>query len=117
MPVKTIPKKYSINSIVSFCLLSLLFLVNTSDTIAKGHKKKNKGVENTMVVAGIRTANPGDTFVRVTFNESQRFYKLPNDANPHYMELLKQSEKNQTAVIVTRAKEESDIILEVKKAK
>lgn len=81
----------------------------------KGHKKKAKGVEAAMTVAAIRPANTDETFVRVTFTQSQRFYKLPNDANPKYLLLLKESEKNHTAVLVKRAKEESDIILEVKK--
>jgi len=68
-----------------------------------------------MTVAAIRPANNDETFVRVTFNESQRFFKLPNDANPKYLELLKESEKNKTPVIIKRANEGSDIILEVGK--
>jgi hypothetical protein len=81
----------------------------------KGHKTKKNNVTNTMIVAAIRAANPKDTFVRVTFFQSQRFFKLPNNANPNYFKLLKESEKNNTPVIVKRANEESDVILSVEK--
>lgn len=81
----------------------------------KGHKTKKKAVAYTMTVAAIRVANPNETFVRVTFSQSQRFFKLPNDANPDYLSLLKESEKNRTPVIVKKANEESDVILSVEK--
>ena len=68
-----------------------------------------------MTVAAIRVANPKDTFAKVTFFQSQRFFKLPNDASPNYLKLLKESEKNNTPVIVKRVSEESDVILSVEK--
>ena len=74
-------------------------------------------VTHVMTVASVRPANSSETFVEVTFSESQRFYKLPNDANPKYLQLLKASEKNQSPVIVSRANEMSDVILSVAKAK
>ena len=97
-------------------MLGLLFLLLTIPSFsAPKHKPKKKGVENTMTVAAIRPPNGGETFVRVTFLQSQRFYKLPNDANPDYLVLLKESEKGHTPVVIKRAKEESDIILSVRK--
>jgi hypothetical protein len=101
------------------CLLSLFFVTITlqSNAAMKSHKKKAKGVENAMTVAAIRPANTDETFVKVTFNQSQRFYKLPNDSNPKYLELLKESEKKNIPVIIKRASEQSDIILEVKASK
>ena len=68
-----------------------------------------------MTVAAIRTPGNNETFIRITFLQSQRFYKLPNDANPTYLDLLKESEKEHTPVIIRRAKEESDVILNVRK--
>lgn len=81
----------------------------------KGHKTKKNSVADTMTVAAIRVANPNETFVKVTFSQSQRFFKLPNDANPNYLTLLKESEKNNTLVIVRRENQQSDVILSVEK--
>lgn len=98
-------------------MLGLLFLVFTFHycSATQRHKTKRKGVENTMTVAAIRASNNNETFIRVTFLQSQRFYKLPNDANPAYLKLLQESEKEHTPVIIKRAKEESDVILSVRK--
>jgi len=74
-------------------------------------------VENTMSVIEIRQANEHDTFWTITFGRSQRFYKLANDANPKYLELLKASAHDHTPVVIKRAKEESDVILSVGKPK
>ena len=106
-----------LSSMCRRCMLSLLFLVCTfqSCEATKGHKKK--GVSTVMTVAAIRSANPNDTFIRVTFSQSQRFYKLPNDADPAYLSLLKVSEKNNTPVVIKRASEESDVILKVTKTR
>lgn len=97
-------------------MLSLLFLLGSlhASAIGKHKKVKNKSVEYALTVAAIR-ANNDQTFVRVSFNESQRFYKLPNNADPAYLDLLKESEKNHTPVLVKRADEYSDVILSVKK--
>jgi len=84
-------------------------------SLASPSGKKKKGIENTMTVAAIRGSNNNETFIRVTFIQSQRFYKLSNDADPSFLNLLKESEKNHTPVIIKRAKEKSDIILSVKK--
>ncbi len=97
-------------------VLGLLFMLLTVPSFsAPKHKLKKKGVENTMTVAAIRPPVSSETFVRVTFLQSQRFYKLPNDANPNYLALLKESEKSHTPVVIKRAKEESDVILSVRK--
>lgn len=99
------------------CMLILFFLVCAlqSCEAMKGNKKQTKNVAQIMTVAAIRAANPNDTFIRVTFSQSQRFYKLPNDADPAYLKLLKESVKNNTPVIITRAGEKSDVILSVEK--
>lgn len=68
-----------------------------------------------MTVAAVRTPNSGETFVRISFLQSQRFYKLPNDANPAFLELLKASAQGHTPVVITRANEQSDVILSVRK--
>jgi hypothetical protein len=88
-----------------------------SDAINKGHKKHIKGVEKTMRVVAIQPANNSEPFLTVIFGESQRFYKLPNDANPKYLELLKKSEHDHAPVVVKRANEASDVILSVELAK
>lgn len=110
-------KHIRISSTCTRCLLSLLFLLASFQVFAIGkHKKaKNKNVENTMTVAAIRPATNDQAFIKVSFNESQRFYKLPKDANPVYIELLKESEKNHTQVTIKRSSEYSDVILNVKK--
>jgi len=79
----------------------------------KAHTTKKSTVADTMTVAAIRPANPNETFVKVTFFQSQRFFKLPNDANPGYLNLLKESEKNNTPLVVKRENQESDVILSV----
>ena len=98
-------------------MLSLLFLAGTLQTHAfqKHHKTKKNFVEHTMTVAGIRPAEHSETFITVFFLESARFYKLPKNAKPVYLELLKESERQHSPVLVKRAKEESDEILSVKK--
>ncbi|MCW3122440.1 MAG: hypothetical protein JWQ38_1932 [Flavipsychrobacter sp.] len=100
-------------------LLSLLLLCLSlhSCALAKGKKAKKKGVVHAMTVAAIRPENKGDAFVRVSFLQSARFYKLPNNANPEYMILLKESLSTHTPVLVERAKEESDVIVSVTKQK
>ena len=101
------------------CMLSLFFLVATLQycEAMKGNKNKNKSVADKMKVAAIRAANQNDTFIRVTFLQSQRFYKLSNHADPAYLKLLKESAKNNTPVIIKRVSEQSDMILSVVKAK
>lgn len=78
--------------------------------------KKNV-VEYTMTVADVFPPQGDDNFSKVTFYQSQRFYKLPNDANPTYIKLLKEAKQNKTPVTIKRAYEESDVILSVKKPK
>jgi hypothetical protein len=95
--------------------LFLLFFSTYSYGIQKGGKKKKKGVEYTMTVAAIRPANNDEAFITVTFLQSQRFYRLPKNADPVYLQLLKESEKNGVPVVVKRANEKSDIILTVNK--
>ena len=95
-------------------LVLLLFLFQYS-TAKQHHKTKRKSVEDTMTVAAIRIPNKNETFVRITFLRSQKFYKLSNDANPKYLGILKESEKEHTPVIISRARAESDVILSVRK--
>ena len=116
MSVKENNYGYLINPAGLIGLLGLLFLfVVASSYSPPRHKTKKKGVEDTMTVAAIRPPNNGETFVKVTFLRSQMFYKLPNDADPAYLMLLKASEKDHSPVIVKRAKVESDVILSVRK--
>lgn len=68
-----------------------------------------------MTVAAIRPPRGDDPYIEVTFNESARFYRIPKNAAPSYLDLLRESEKNSTPVLVKRANEYSDIILRVKK--
>jgi hypothetical protein len=56
-----------------------------------------------------------EPFIRIIFRVSQRIYKLPKDANPKYLDLLKESQHSHIPVLVRRAKEESDVILSVEK--
>lgn len=99
------------------CILSLLFMacILPDCSAVKNHKMKTEAIEDTMNVAGIRQVQANETFVRVTFTQSQRFFKLPNDANPAYLDLLKESEKNNTPVIIKRSSVQSDVILSVRK--
>jgi hypothetical protein len=80
----------------------------------KGHKKKAGPVEQAMTVAAIRPPQTGETSSKITFLQSQRFYKLPGDADPKYMSLLRASEQKHTAVIIVRENESSDVILSVR---
>jgi hypothetical protein len=100
-------------------ILSLLFLFSASLTFAvtKGHKHKKKPVTYALTVAAIRPPNDGETFMRVSFLQSARFYKLPLDADPAYLKSLNESVKTHTPVMVERASEESDVIVSVKKPK
>jgi hypothetical protein len=97
------------------CLLGLLLIASSC---ASAKRKKNTGkkpVEYALTVAAIRDPQPAEQYVEVSFNESARFYKLPKNADPKYRELLEQSQKTNTAVLVKRANEYSDIILRVRR--
>jgi hypothetical protein len=111
--------KLHISSVNASRLLSLLLLCLSLHACAavKKHKAKSKSVVYSLTVAGIRPENKGDTFVRVSFLQSARFYKLPKDANPEYLILLKESEKSHKPVMVERANETSDVIISVTKPK
>lgn len=116
MPINSSNKKRFLSPTCLRVLLGLLLVAGAFQADAgHRHKKKAKGIETTMTVVAIRPPKDNETFVRVSFTPSQRFYKLPNDANPAYLELLKASEKDHTPVIIRRAKEESDIILSVRR--
>jgi hypothetical protein len=82
---------------------------------ARHHKAKKKGVVHSMIVLNITPANNNETFIGVIFRVSQRKYKLPTDANPKYLQLLKESGQNHTPVLVELATEESDVIVSVEK--
>ena len=68
-----------------------------------------------MNVAEILPPVSKDTFITVTFYQSQRYYEFPLHGNPQYMELLKNSLKNRVPVIITRASEQSAVILRVER--
>jgi hypothetical protein len=109
-----------VNSAGAKILLSLFFMAATVITPAAGktkQKKKNKAVQYKMTVARIVPAAPTDSFIEVTFSESQRFYKLPVKAKPALLSLLKQSEAKGTPVLVKRVSEQSDVIIDVQKVK
>ena len=111
--------KLQISSINAGRLLSLLFLCFSLHACAavKKHKGKSKSVVHELTVAGIRPENKTETFVRITFLQSARFYKLPKDSNPEYMILLQESERTHKPVLVERVSEESDVIVSVAKPK
>ena len=114
MSIKDCFKIPFISSICRYCILSLLFLLaSTTSVFARHHKKKHAVVEQEMTVAAIRPAQNNETFVRVTFLQSQRFYKLPNDSDPKFMARLKASEQMHIPVVIKRETEQSDIILSV----
>jgi hypothetical protein len=96
------------------CLFFTTFF-NFAAFAHKGHKTKKKFVEAGMTVAKVRPANNEETFITIIFQQSARFYKIPKDSNPAFLELLKDSEKNKTEVLIKRADEASDIILGVRK--
>ena len=100
-------------------MLSLFFLVVIfqSCTISKEHTNPAKEVIQEMTVIKILPENSDSNFMKVVFKRSQRTYKLAKDTDPHYILLLKESEQNNTAVLVKRAKEESDVIISVEKVK
>ena len=70
--------------------------------------------EMVLRVAVVRPAGD-DGYITVGFLRSQRFYKIAKDTNPAYLELLKNSEKNQSSVRITLENRDSDIIVGVSK--
>ncbi|GAA4463401.1 hypothetical protein GCM10023093_11760 [Nemorincola caseinilytica] len=100
------------------CILSLLLSCTALTSCAGTRKKKNTGkkpVEYTLTVAAIRPAQPADQYVEISFLESARFYRLPRNADPSYIDLLQRSQQEHTPVLVKRANEYSDVILRVRK--
>ena len=91
-----------------------LLLSTHAGAIQKKHAKK-KTVVQSMTVMEVGQPVNDEPFLRVIFRVSQRIYKLPKDANPKYMQLLKASEHDHTPVLVERSKEESEVIISVKK--
>lgn len=116
MSVSTYKRSW-INSVCSLCILGLLFCVGPGAATAgqKKHVVKKKGVVHSMTVMEVGQPVNDEPSIRVMFRVSQRIYKLPKDANPKYLELLKESQQYHTPVLVRRAKEESDVILSVEK--
>lgn len=98
-------------------LLSFFFLLCALVSCGVVGKKNKLGgpVEYEMTVAAIRPARETDAYHEVTFEESARFYRIPKNTSPAYLELLRDSEKNRTRVWVKRANEYADEILRVRK--
>ena len=116
MPIIKPHFKSIANSICLAGILGLFFMATFS--VAKPLQKNHpKYVENKMTVLAIRPAGNDETYINVVFRISQRIYKLPKDADPKFLDLLKVSAKNHTPVIIQRANEASDIILRVQPAK
>jgi hypothetical protein len=113
MPINISQEKKVFSSIRRVALLSFLFVLYFAFSAAGRDKKHKKGVATSMIVAVIRPASKEDSFITVCFTKSARFYKLPKNANPRYIALLQESAKNKSAVTITRANEQSDIILSV----
>ncbi len=109
--------KVIINPICILCVLGLFFLTWNLPALAFQKAKVNskKGVVHSMVVIHIEPPEKDLSYITVIFRISQRYYKLPKNGNPKYLKLLKESEKNNTPVLVRRAKEESDVIVSVEK--
>ena len=102
-------------------MLSLLFLpaVLEGCNSSKHHRTEKvtskMAVEYPLTVAAMNPAFGEDAYIEVTFNESARFYKIPKNAAPEYLRLLKKSKEEQIPVLVKRASESSDMILTVRK--
>lgn len=122
MSIKKSFSKLFVNSTCTTYMLGLFFLAIAFPSCALVQKKKvdNNGkvpVEYALTVAAINPPAGNDAYIEVNFNESARFYKIPKNAAPEYLELLRMSEKTNTPVLVKRANEYSDIILRVRRKK
>ncbi len=71
-------------------------------------------IERPLTVAAIQMPKDGDEYIEVSFLESARFYRLPKNAAPQYLQLLKESEAQHKVVLIKRANEYSDVILRVR---
>ncbi len=122
MSIKKSFSKLFVNSTCTTYMLGLFFLAIAFPSCALVQKNKvdNNGkvpVEYALTVAAINPPAGDDAYIEVNFNESARFYKIPKNAAPEYLELLRMSEKTNTPVLVKRANEYSDIILRVRRKK
>jgi|GEM_PF-3218134 len=119
MPLIQMWLKNIVSRIAGTPVLCLLFALSICASCMGTKKKKvNDGkhpVEYALTVAAIHPASATDQYIEVTFNESARFYRLPRNANPSWISLLEESQKNSTPVLVKRANEYSDIIIRVRK--
>src|SRR5262249_11139540 len=98
------------NSILGLSFFVLVvFFPFTSKAVGKD------SVENKLTAARVVVVK-SKYYTEVTFNESQRFYKLlrKNKSYTKYLKLLKWSEKNKIPVVIMRRSEYSDTILSVK---
>lgn len=122
MPINKSFKSILKNSTCITYMLGLFFLAISFPSCALVQKKKTKNngktpVEYALTVAAINQPAGNEAYIEVSFNESARFYRIPKNAAPEYLELLKMSEATNTPVLVKRANEYSDIILRVRKKK
>ena len=107
-----VAKKRLTNSTRLVCLLSLLFILVSCDPAARV-RQVSTTVSNKMTVAAFRPDE--GKYYSINFLESARFYRLEKDANPGYLELLKESERGHFKVLVTLASEASDEIVRVER--
>lgn len=98
-------------------MLGLFLTLNpaAAPAVQKKHPGDKRGVVNTMTVLRVGPPEKDVTYISILFRVSQRVYKLPKDANPAYLRLLRESERNHTPVLVRRTSEESDVIFSVGK--
>ena len=99
--------------------LGLFLLFILQPVISTGLiQKKASMVQHELVVAKINTIKDKDC-TEVVFLRSARFYKLFKTLKhyDHYLELLKESEKDNFPVVVGRNSETSDTIISVEKVK
>lgn len=104
--------RYSTSLLLGICLL--FSGIVTGCSAAKG--SKDNTVKHTLTVAKLWDEDQ-DGIIQVTFLQSARYYKIAANKKISYITLLKNSQETKTPVIVSRASEQSDIILSVEKVK
>lgn len=99
------------------CLAGLFFCMAFYASGSLAQRVPFTLVANTLTVIKILPAAKGDTVTRVIFQTSQRIYKIPVHCKHCYIRRLKESSRKHSPIIIIRGSEQSDLILEVKKAR